>query len=784
MKSFKTFLLSSCCTALCATGALAQEVTPPATGANMAPAPGSNVAPAASDGSATSQATASGVATAAAEDDLAPGEIVVTALRRAERLQDVPVSVTALGGEQLQNRQIDAAADIVSLVPNLQATTTVGEGVPIFSLRGISMSDFSLNQQSPVATYFDEVYKGSFPLLPVAMFDLERVEVLRGPQGTLYGKNTTGGAINIISRKPGHQPGGYLELGYGNYDRYEAEGAVQAGLGEKAAARIAFTFARADGWLKNGLAGEPDLNATRQYGIRGSLLLEPSDDLEFVLRLSTSLQNPINYGVVSRPGELGTGAGVYEAFGRTSYFRIGLGRREIEVQAERREHRTYSASLTGNWDFADDLTLTSITSYDKGRLFNPEDADGSPLDVVEPTMVGRGNQIAQDLRITSSYSGGLNFILGAYFNREKLFNSNDYVFFTDIDVNGDGALTSADCEVDFLVGCQYRNRFDQTRNSKAAYADLTYDLNESLTLRGGLRFTRETGRLYNFNAQVLGADDVPIANTIPGSATTGAEFKDEELSGRVGVDFKTEAGHLLYGSYSRGFRASAFNAQAFFFPEEVNVAKPEKVDAFEAGFKSQFAGRRVTFNGAAFFYSYKNQQALNVNPDTLAQTLINLPKSRIYGAELELAVRPVEDLALNVGLGLLKTEIREGSVSGASVVGNRLPNAPTVSLTTGFDWTALRFDRGSVALRADASYSSKQYFELFNIDRISEDGYVVVNGQIAFESDDDRWGAALWARNLFNTYYLKSGIDVSGFGFDYAHVSEPRTYGVTVNLKF
>jgi len=790
MTKFRTLLLASCCTVLGATGALAQEVAPPV--ANTAAAPGAPTAvsaPPASNGSVASQEVAGGQAAPVAEDEAAPGEIVVTALRRAERLQDVPVSVTALGGEQIQNRQIDAAADIVSLVPNLQAATTVGEGVPIFSLRGISMSDFSLNQQSPVATYFDEVYKGSFPLLPVAMYDLERVEVLRGPQGTLYGKNTTGGAINIISRKPGYEPGGYLELGYGNYNRYEAEGAVQAGLGEKAAARIAFTFARADGWLKNRLAGEPDLNATRQYGVRASFLLEPSDDIEFVLRLSTSLQNPLMYGVVTRPGELGIGAGVYEAFGGASYFRAGLGRREIEVDPGRRRHRTYSASLTGNWNFTEDLTLTSITSYDKGRLFIPEDADGSPLDVVEPTMFGRGDQVAQDLRLTSSYADGLNFIVGAYFNREKLFNSTDYVFFTDIDVNGDGALTSVDCAVDFLVGCQYRNRFDQTRVSKAAYADLTYDLTDSVKLRGGLRFTRETGRLKNFNAQVLGADDVPLANTIPGSATdinatTGARFKDEELSGRVGVDFKTEAGHLLYGSYSRGFRASAFNAQAFFFPEEVNVAKPETVDAFEAGFKTQFLDRKVTFNGAAFYYFYKNQQALNVDSDTLVQTLINLPKSRIYGAELELAVRPVTDLSLNAGLGLLKTEIREGAVSGTSVAGNRLPNAPTVSLTTGVDWTAFRFGQGSIALRADASYSSKQYFELFNTDRIAEDGYVLVNGQIAFESDDERWGAALWARNLFNTYYLKSAIDVSGFGFDYTHLAEPRTYGVTVNFKF
>ena len=148
-------------------------------------------------------------------------EVTVTALRRSERLQDVPVSITALAGAALAEQKITNLTDVVSLVPNLQAGGTVGEGVPVFALRGVSMADFSLNQQGPVATYYDEVYKGSFPFLGLDLFDIERIEVLRGPQGTLYGKNTTGGAVNLISRKPGFDTEGYLTLGYGNYDRKE-----------------------------------------------------------------------------------------------------------------------------------------------------------------------------------------------------------------------------------------------------------------------------------------------------------------------------------------------------------------------------------------------------------------------------------------------------------------------------------------------------------------------------------------------------------------------------------
>lgn len=218
------------------------------------------------------------------------GEIIVTATKRAENLQSVPISVSAIGGDTLEKAKLTQADDIVSKVANLQLSSTVGEGTPIFALRGISMSDYSLNQASPVATYYDEVYKGNFALLGVAMYDIERVEVLRGPQGTLYGKNTTGGAVNIISRAPElGEWGGYVNVGYGNYNRFDANGAVNAPLGDKAALRIAGTFSRANGWFHNVVPGMPDVASVREYALRGSLKVEPKDGMSFVLRASTSL---------------------------------------------------------------------------------------------------------------------------------------------------------------------------------------------------------------------------------------------------------------------------------------------------------------------------------------------------------------------------------------------------------------------------------------------------------------------------------------------------------------
>lgn len=725
---------------------------------------------------------------AVALPDVSSGDIVVTALRRSERLQSVPASITALGGDTLAESHISSSAELSASIPNLQTTSTVGENIPIFSLRGVSMSDFSVNQQSPVATYFDEVYKGSFPFIPIGLYDLERVEVLRGPQGTLYGKNTTGGAVNFISRLPQFENEGYLRLTYGNYERTEATGALNLAFSDKTAARVAFTFGRRQGWFKNRAPGQPDLNEARNYAIRASLRTKPTDNLELVLRLSTSLDNPYNYGIYGRPLANGIGNGVYEAFGLKSYFRTGLGLREIETSyGARRHQRTSSASLTANWDFADGLTLTSVSSYDRGQLHNPEDTEGSPRQVNDNDIRARGYQAAQDLRIASSFDGNLNFIAGAYYNVEKLRASTEYRFFTDIDVDGNGTINGADCAVDFFTACVYRNSFVQKKSTTALYSDLTIKVTDAVTLRGGLRYTWDRGRMSDFKAQAFGKDGSPVVNTIPGDpvnfdATTGREFSKGSFTGKVGVDFKLSPDQLLYASYSRGYRGSSFNSQAFFAPNELTVAKPEVVDAFEIGAKTQFFNRALTLNGAAFYYSYQNQQALSLIG--VLQPLINVPKSQIYGAELEIVARPTAALTLKGAAGYLSTEIKRGVVSGLDLAGNRLPNAATWTFNGSADLDLFKTQTSKLEAGVQASYSTKQYFDLFNTERNAQKAYVLFNAQTTYRFADERYGVQLWVKNLFNKNYVTSALDVSGLGYDYFHLGEPRMYGITLDGKF
>lgn len=617
---------------------------------------------------------------AQADDAVPEGEIVVTATKRAESLQSVPISVSAIGGDALSKSRVMNVDSLVTKVANLQLTSIVGDNTPIFSLRGVSMSDYSLNQASPVATYYDEVYKGNFAFLGVAMYDLERVEVLRGPQGTLYGKNTTGGAVNIIanSAKLG-ETSGYVNAGYGNYNRIDLNGAVNVPLGENAALRVAGTYAKADGWFKNVVPGKPDLASTDEYAVRATLNVEASETVRFVLRASTSFQNPYNYGIYAQP----------EAANRP-----GLGRREIASNIDtKRRARTYSVALTSTFDVSDTLAVTSITAWDKGNLFFYEDTDGTAGQLLEIPYNDHATQFAQDLRLTSNFGGPFDFILGGYFHREKVFNETTFEIGKDIDSDGLPGITANDCAVGLPLACLFRNRFDQLKKSYAIYSDLKYELSDAVTLRGGLRYTHDTGEQSGFRSDALGVDGSLIANLIPVSAL---RYSQDNLSGKIGLDYKLADGNLIYASVSRGYRAPSFNAQAFFDPAELSIAKPEQVTSYEVGAKTQFADRRVTLNFAGFYYDYRNQQFINVDPASAAQTLLNIPKSRIYGGEAELTVRASDRLTLHSGMGVLATKIQRGSVSGVNVAGNRLSNAPTFTFNATIDLTLIDGDMGKV----------------------------------------------------------------------------------------
>ena len=397
-------------------------------------------------------------------------------------------------------------------------------------------------------------------------------------------------------------------------------------------------------------------------------------------------------------------------------------------------------SLTINYDFSDSLSLTSITSWDDGQFKLPEDSDGSPLNVLFIPYDFDAHQVAQDLRLISDLDGGFNFILGGYLSREVVEGGTTISFYSDIDVNFDGSIDYQDC-IDsaatigtesqiFPVGCTVSNSFKQTRDSAALYFDGSYDLADAVKLRFGARYTHDSGDLDGFRSLLLGTDGVELANLIPGSADvpgpgTRRSYSDDEVTGRLGLDYMTNAGNLLYVSLSQGYRSSAFNGQAFFDSSELTVVKPETLAAAEAGFKLDLLDQRLRLNGAAFWYGYEDQQFLNVDATTAVQQLVNVPKSSIYGGELESEYRVTDRLRFNGSIALLHSKIDEGTLSGVDLVGNALPLAPEFRLALGMNWDIASFSYGNLELQVDGSYVDSQYFDVFNQDVTQQDGYAL-----------------------------------------------------------
>ncbi|GAA5315550.1 MAG: TonB-dependent receptor [Candidatus Pelagadaptatus aseana] len=743
-------------------------------------------------------------------------EVVVTAQKRAESLQDVPVSISALGSGDLEGLKLRASTEIAAQVPNMQMQTPFGDSFPLISMRGISMSDFTPTQSSPVAIYVDEIYKGNPAIQGVQLFDVERVEVLRGPQGTLYGKNTTGGAVNFITKKPTHETEGYLTVGLGDYARKEAQGAFQTSLVDDVLAmRVAGTWTEADGYNENKLAGKDDLNSIDEWGARVSFAYTPTDEMEAIVTFGASEQSPTNAGIYTdgygRTAVYGGGAFAGLIDRNTLPDLSGLtSLDEHEFQSDNDEERkveTESVSLTINYDLSDTLSLTSITSYDSGEFFAPEDTDGTFLDLAHIEYgISDATQWAQDLRIVSDFDGPFNYLAGLYWAEEEIdaFTNIDVAHaFVDLSLltpgdlaafgNNDGILDAGEC---FEIGCVTQsNQFTQTKTSTAAYFHGTLDLNDSTTVTLGLRYTEDEAELSGFNGDV---EDYAFGVTLQGLALGGItqadlpveRFVNREWSGKLGIDHTTDNGTLVYANYSKGFRGGSFNSQAFADPNNVTAVDPENVDAYEIGFKSELFDGSMQLNGAAFYYDYTDQQVLDVDAASLTQTLINIDESTIQGIELEMIARPSEALMLRAGLGWIDSEVSKGYLDrlavtepeSADLKGNELPAAPELNLNLSADYTINLDDLGSLVLHLDTNWSDDHSHNITNT--VGQDDYWLTNGRVSFEAADDSYTVAFWVKNIEDKVYKTYSIDLQALGFDYNHLGAPRTMGIEATFRF
>jgi iron complex outermembrane receptor protein len=712
-------------------------------------------------------------------------EIIVTAQKREQALQDTPISVTAFTGRAIEDLGFRQSVDITAQTPNFNVGYPNGDtGVPAMFIRGVGLNDFAVLNQGPIASYVDEVYVASNAAQIFQLLDVERVEVLRGPQGTLYGRNANGGAVNYYSRRPGEEWNGWGRAVVGEWSSTKFEGAIGGPVTDALGIRLAALKTDSDGWMKNRFTGN------RQQGVdelawRVLFDFAPNDSFDALVNIhgGETKSDSVQYRHLGTWPELFwfdencsdseilalecvdvVGYTEQEDFtniftGEESQAVPGYTEGNYDFESEN-DTSFWGVSLNLNWDIGNDITLTSITAYDDVDDSRPEETDAGPADVLTGVLGVEQETFSQEFRI-SQQKHGWNWLAGLYYLDDQADDKTSFDIlrlrrpeFIGTDGGPDvcGPLVPDDnpsgfCPNEFVF--EQISATEQSVKSFAIYGDASFDIAERWRL----------------------------------SASSDEKTSFDNISGRAVIDWRATEDLLLYGGISTGFKAGGIQSTtdgSFPFDEEELVS-------YEAGFKWTTAGGTMRFNGALFFYDYTDMQVFQFvivgDPPTPISLLTNASDAETVGAEFEMQWLPVENLFINLGLGLLDAEYKDFIDDvGNDFSGNKITLAPDLSFN-GLAQYDIPVDFGRFTLQLDWTYQDKVYFDSLNNELLSEDSYWIWNGRIAWTSVNEQWEIAGWGRNLGNEKYLSYAFDLSFFGFHEQMLGSPRMYGLEVTYR-
>lgn len=730
-------------------------------------------------------------------------EVIVTATKRAESLQDIPVSVTAFTGDAIKQLGMTDSGSIATQTPNLSWRSDFGSTSPNIFLRGIGNNSFHANAVGAVGIYSDGVYLNSNLSHGFQLFDLERVEVLRGPQGTLYGRNTTGGLINFIARKPNVDDGynGSLTTTLGTYNQRDLEIAAGAPLNDYSAIRFAAQSQKRDGLFDSTIAGADDKGENESIAWRLNASSQPTDTLQINLNLHGAKNNsdmrPFKSQGVVCPG----GGAPQPGFGNgcTDFLGFEASKEYDEVSESlntKQQTENYGASLTLDWEL-DGVTITSVSAWEDADRTMLEDTDRSPAEFFNGSYQASATQYSQELRFTSSGDSELEWMAGLFYFKEDM---EQYEAFSLNDL-GPGAITAGTGLPGFAAeGLAFISA--QETLSYSAFTELGYPVTDNLKLTMGLRWTYDERDLSDYRTTIYDASGSrgqyikqSAAESLGYEIASYPQNADwSELSGRITLDYTVNNDILLYYSLSRGFKGGEFNAGATLFPEEFVIADPEFLTANEVGIKSTWIEGSLKLNAALFHYDFKDQQVFTLASGgglgIPVQTLTNAGKSEIQGLEVELQYVPVDGWYIQVGLGWLDTEFKEYELTDPSsglvtdYSGNDQPAAPEWNLNglVRYEWS---LESGSVvSLQTDFVYTDDQFFTADNNPSLTEEAYWLWNARANFTTADERYSVSIWGKNLFDKEYITTAFDLADFGFNSVGIGDPRTVGVTLAIKF
>lgn len=690
-------------------------------------------------------------------------EIVVTAQKRAESAQNVPIAITAFQGDQLSASGVNDTFDLISVTPGLNYTVAAGVYAQP-KIRGIGTSSNAPGIENPVATYIDGVYIGSMSGALLNLSDIEQVAVLKGPQGTLFGRNATGGLIQINTRKPSEISALDFNIGYANLETVTASAYLNGKVVDGVSANASVYYQdQGDGFGKNLVNGK-DVFKSRTFAGRGKIRIEPGPSTTATFSADyAKIQGPIN-GLRNVTGSFNV---IGQAF-NGGPFDVGL-----DLQpAARLEQWGTSGTIVQD---IGDLELQSITAYRKTLNRNDLDYDKSFLPLTNVFIRQYDRQFSQEVQLQPKDKKAFQWIIGAYY----LWAKSGY----------DGTTTRG---TTIPNGVSVVQNSWQTVSSVAGYAQGTYEVSSSTNVTGGIRYTTDLRKLNGRSDRIL------PNGTIVGSSLSNGTKRFSQVTWRAAVDHRFSPELLIYASYNRGFKSGAFLLQSF----PSTILKPETIDAFELGFKSDLADRHVRFNAAAFYYDYTNIQVQLINRGLLSA--YNGPGAKIYGLDADISANLAEGLTLTLGGSYLHDEYKGpfqaftatpitpttppppppqangGNLIGVgSAAGNKLQAAPDWTFNAGLDYR-INVGDGHIDLNATYYRNDGWYAEADN--RLKQPGYDTINASAAYSFPGDKLKLTVWGKNLSNTVYAAflAETDVG----DTTTVAAGRTYGVTLSASF
>jgi len=705
--------------------------------------------------------------------------IEVYAQKRKQNINQLTVAVSVIDGEAIERLQLKDTTQLSALVPNLKITNNAGEGTPpAFNIRGVGMLDYNTSTISPISIYADDVVTGSANNLSINLYDLEHVEVLRGPQGTLFGRNTTGGAILLRSMQPGKEFGGYLNASVAEYDTLTLAGAINIPVSATTAMRFAFNHQDYEFSTDNQMPEQPD-GGLKQSNLRVMVKSE-FENLTITSTLHaedwSGKPKPIASLGINRtdgsgkctPSQAGSSL-CMDNFGN----QVG-GKDFWDVNADTadRTHATdsWGASVKLEWQLNDAMLLTSISGYRALERFHSWDSDG-PSNLIEGTMGTDNNLFSQELSLAVGF-GASHWVNGVFYVSESIDQNNSFDLFRDFRVVPELAAVPAQ----FFYDNNLENR------AFALYSQLEHKLSEEFTLTAGLRYTDEVTD-YHASADL---DTVNIF--ITNFWDIRGRVKGDEFSGKLSLNQQVNDQVSLYYSYSRGYKSGGYNAGYSTSPAQAAESEyaPETLDAYEIGAYLQFWQKNARWHLAAFYYDYKDQQVFVNQTQGVAvdHVLKNAGNSTIYGMESELALIPSQGWEIRFNVGYLpKANMGNFNQHGVVVKDNRLPFASKWNISGAIIHEMAIMGRDLTA-QLNFDYQSDFYFDQEENPYTEQSGFAVINGHVSY-AVTPALALTIWAKNLTNTEYSELRFNsIAALGAVTELKAEARQVGVEASYKF